>query len=180
MLAEIRALREEMALLRTSSGAGGRIEKRVSDVGDASDDLVHPSEESEQSEADDDSTSAEEKHGQEAEEMEPRLSRAPPPLDPCMLEELTLGRVGAFVGEDLRTQLYAKKWKVPASLLIEAKDQPAPRDQHWNLPGKEALPVQLADAFNKADGVVTHSRPALSFGSETVAAQLRESPLLSK
>ncbi len=117
----------------------------------------------------------------DAEEEEPRLSRAPPPLPPQLLEELTLGRVGAFVAEDLRTRLYAKKWKVPASTLVAAKDLPSPKDQQWNLPGKESLLAdQVTDLFNKAEGVVTHSRPNLSFGSETVAAKLKESPLLSK
>ena len=111
---------------------------------------------------------------------EPRLSRAPPPLPPQMMEELTYGRVGSFVNQDVRTRLYTKTWKAPPAILVEAKDQQAPKDQHWSIPGKETDALKLVQAFNKAERVISHSRLSLSFGSASVAAQLKGSNLLSK
>ncbi len=185
LAAAIRALQEEVARLR---GAPSK-KRRREDVSELS---GHSSESADasrvvnsDSERDSDLQSEDEAHvkkEEEEEEEEPRLSRAPPPLSQETLEEITLGRVGSFLAdaEDIRTKLYSKKWKAPASLLVEAKDQPAPKAHHWILPGKEASSLQRAETFNKVEGVVIHSRHLLSFGSETVAAQLRESPLLSE
>jgi len=122
----------------------------------------------------------EEPEQEDGDEAQPRISRTPPPLTPVMREEIVLGRIGSFVTGDLRTKLYTKKWKVPEPLLVEAKDQPAPKDPHWHVPAKETKPLSLVELFSKADRVVVHSSPSLSFGSATVAARLKESSLLSK
>jgi len=145
-------------------------------------DLQQPEEEEESGEpaSDEEESFSEHVEEEETDRRDPRVSRAPPPLSPIMRDEIVLGRIGSFVTGDARTKLYTKKWKAPASLLVEAKDQPAPKDPHWHVPAKEANPLLLVDLFNKADRVVAHSSPSLSFGSATVAARLKESSLLSK
>ena len=114
----------------------------------------------------------EEESAEESKPYEPKLPREAPALSPELLEEISLGRIGRFVPESnvLRRNLYAKKWKAPASLFLQAKDQPVsePKRQHWHLPGKEVSPSQLVDLFNKAEGVVEHTHLSMFFGSETV------------
>lgn len=172
LLADIAKLQEEVARLKRagSSPPDRRIQFETKDESDP-DDESHASGEDLEIEVQESDS-----------EEEPILSRSAPPLSKEVLDELILGRVGVFVGdaEDLRNKLYIKKWKVPASLLVQAKDQPAPKEQHWNLPGKESSSLKLATDFNQAEGIIIHSRHSLSFGSETVAAQLKESPLLTK
>ena len=170
----MRALREEVARLSGKEHAAKR--KRDAQM----DEVEEESDDGEESQGD---SSAEETERSDGEEpQEPRLSRAPPPLPQALLEELTLGRVGVFVAEsaDLRKNLYTKKWKASASLLVPAKDQTAPKEQQWHLPGKEVSPAKIAELFNKAEGILIHSHPALSFGSETVAKRVKESTLLTK
>ena len=108
------------------------------------------------------------------------LSRAPPPLPPQMTEELTLGRVGSFVVQEVGNRLYTKTWKVPPSLLVAASEEKPPKEQQWTTPAKELDPLKLVQAFNKAEKVSSHTRFTPDFGSATLTAQLKSSSLLSK
>jgi hypothetical protein len=123
---------------------------------------------------------------------EPSEGEAFPPHGPPRLQlrpstqfltELALGRTAHFTSDTTISTLLKKKWRAPETLLrTAAKDVPgseSAKESFWILPFKELPAQKLEECFNKAMGVVAHTKLTAKINTPELQAQVLASKGLS-